>query len=199
MRGWMNIIIDAYNLIKQIYKKNFITDHEKETIIKKLIQYSRLKGHTFTIVFDGGSSWWIQKEKYNSVEVIWPGQTKSADDYIKLLIEDTKNNSHQLLVSSDHELITIANSYDIPAIESVYFWQFVLIAIQEKQEEKILYKEEIKKLSKSIDESVDEIMHEFSHSISQKKDEGFLSKQRNTHEKMVSKNERRLYDIIKKL
>jgi predicted RNA-binding protein with PIN domain len=120
----MLIMIDAYNLLKQQDSGAFIQDSAKHNLVNMLSAYKKLKGHSILLIFDGGASLRPSQEIQKNIIVVYAGQGKSADDYIKFyLAEHPKQDI--LLVSSDRELALWASTYGIASMDALPFYAFV--------------------------------------------------------------------------
>lgn len=193
----MQIIIDAYNLIKRIYSRAFVSKCQIESCIQMLAQYALIKDHKLTIVFDGGDCLWLTREHYSNVcELWWVGLGLKADDYIKQLLGEKYK--YHLLVSCDRELVIYAQENKIPSIEVVFFWEFVKKAIKVSQKNNQKLKNNNQKIFLKESSVIDDLMDEFTcqkdfKEIEAQEDRSFFKK------KDLSKHEIQLYTIIKKL
>jgi predicted RNA-binding protein with PIN domain len=125
----MLILIDAYNILKQLDPGAFIQDNAKKSLVTMLSAYKNRKGHSIMLVFDGGHSPWPLQEKQKNVVVVYAGQGKSADDYIKSYIAE-HSKQDILLVSSDRELALWANKYGIVSMNALSFYAIAKDSIQ---------------------------------------------------------------------
>src|SRR5690349_11587596 len=78
----MILIIDGYNVLKQVYGKQ-IDEKLRTHFIKKLQQYASKKGHHLIVIFDGYFHDDASYTKSKRLEVIYSGLNLSADDVIK--------------------------------------------------------------------------------------------------------------------
>lgn len=125
----MLILIDAYNLLKQQDPGAFIQDSAKNSLINMLSAYQKRKGHSIMLVFDGGRSSWPIQERHKNLVVIYAGQGKSADDYIKVYLAKHYKQDI-LLVSSDRELAFWANKYGIVSMNALSFYAIAKDSLQ---------------------------------------------------------------------
>lgn len=116
----MIVIIDAYNVIKQL-KKGIISQEERILFIKKVATFTKNKQITTVIVFDGGDCTWPLINKERGLVVVYSGERLSADDYIRRYMKEHKN-KESLLVTDDRELKKNAQSYGIDTIKSLDFY-----------------------------------------------------------------------------
>ena len=116
----MIIVIDGYNVLKQISLGHQVSEQERRQFIHMLSTYRRRKKHSIVLVFDGGPDTWPSKETIANIQVMYSGSRKNADTVI---MEYLKGHSTKdlLLVSSDNELCHFANKYDIVSIGSQEF------------------------------------------------------------------------------
>jgi predicted RNA-binding protein with PIN domain len=99
----MLLVIDAYNLIKQILGVSRVSEERRNECINELVAYARRKGHDLVLVFDGGSSGYPWREIIAHATVIYSGYRETADDVIKdFLVRNKARNP--VLISSDREL-----------------------------------------------------------------------------------------------
>jgi len=126
----MKLIVDGYNLLKQI-KAAYISDSERGAFINALVRYGQHKNLAMIIVFDGGMSSWAEKQLINPlVKVVYAGRGVSADTYIKEFISKSAQQD-LLLISTDRHLNRYAASYGIPSLDALDFLQFVRIEQEE--------------------------------------------------------------------
>lgn len=122
----MIIIIDAYNLIKQISGLDFIGERLRQRFIDRLIRYARAKSLEILLVFDGGDGFQYTKK---SVTVFYSGPTESADDLIQELLANFATKALQsqiLLVTCDRELLNVAQDAKIGSLPVVQFYSYLL-------------------------------------------------------------------------
>ena len=93
----MILLIDGYNLIKNVLGVSSITSKDKSDFIRKLDSYAKQKNHKVILVFDGGGYSFPFTEKIGLVKVIYSGYKQSADDFIKNYIKENKNQNLLLL------------------------------------------------------------------------------------------------------
>ena len=117
----MIILIDAYNLLKKIFSGE-ITHTQRKNFVAYYGAYAKRKGHHVVIVFDGGDSYWPSSSKQTLSEIVYAGQSKSADDYIREYISANKG-KEIVLVSSDRQLCIFANQQGVISIDSDIFYR----------------------------------------------------------------------------
>lgn len=122
----MVIIIDAYNLIKQISGQDFIEEGLRQRFIDRLWRYARAKSLEILLVFDGGDGFQYTKKP---VTVFYSGPTESADDLIQELLDNFAIKALQsqiLLVTCDRELLNIARDSNIESVPVKLFYSYLL-------------------------------------------------------------------------
>lgn len=109
----MRIIIDGYNLIRQSdffrrYEKRSLEDGRR-SLISRLAEYKRKKGHNITVVFDGWESGAPQEERdrEKNISVIYSRRGEKADEVIKRLAGTSSEET--VIVSSDREIASYVN------------------------------------------------------------------------------------------
>jgi predicted RNA-binding protein with PIN domain len=81
--GWyMIIVIDGYNVLKQLSLGRHISEQERRQFVHMLSSYRNRKKHSIMLFFDGGPSTWPSKEVIAKVTVIYSGAKKTADAVI---------------------------------------------------------------------------------------------------------------------
>jgi predicted RNA-binding protein with PIN domain len=194
----MILLIDAYNVLKQIVASDQATAQEKTAFIATISQYARLKNVSIELVFDGGPYGLPDRVSVKNIVVSHSGAQESADDLIKSLINAYKGRD-VLLVSTDRELGRYASLHGVEAIDSADFYRLVRRALDAVE---IPQKKGPKNLVKIIEESdpeVDSLMAEFSVTIKKGLPEEPVVEKRSPSERKGSKQERRLEKKIRKL
>lgn len=190
----MVILIDAYNVLKQVMPHQEVSLQQRMHFISELIAYKRKKGHSIVVVFDGGLTNWPSEELVRGITVVYAGMTMSADDYIKQYMEKHKD-KEILLVSSDVELCVNASTHKIISIEASLFYRLMRQSLMKKNYEHGRTQQAVK-TTKSCDPKVDELMSEsevLDHRVHHKTI-SFQEKSRT-----LSRNDRRLLKIMRKL
>jgi predicted RNA-binding protein with PIN domain len=192
----MIIVVDGYNVLKLVNGAD-VSESQRMQFIKLLGSYARRKQHMMTIVFDGGPHEWPTRDRESGVYVVYSGHNETADDYIMHFL-DEKRAYDVLLVSSDRVLNDYAASHDIPSIDSDYFWALVQRERRKSAEVPKKKKTDIIKLTEEENPAVDVLMQEAGHRVEHKTEDMLPSMVSQAGNKM-SKKERRLQAIIKKL
>lgn len=121
----MRIVIDGYNLIRQVPELADLDRMDLEVgrdhLIRELSGYRAGKGHRITVVFDGGGSYHPGRrgQKVLGVTVIYSGGGGTADDVVASLCRD---GNADLVVTADRELWNRADSEGVPVIAPRDFW-----------------------------------------------------------------------------
>lgn len=195
----MLLLIDGYNLLKNILKTSFVEPKKIEIFIGWLMDYAKIKHHEILIFFDGGPYDRPTYEKKDSrVSIQYTGYRKSADDAIKDYLRNT-NLNNVLVVTSDRDINLFAQSLGVNSIDSEAF--NILLKESKIKSKFILGKSqaEIIKLNKNkVDDELDKLMQEGSKyllykDIDNDEDTGF------SKEKTLSRHEKKMLKISKKL
>jgi len=129
----MTIIIDGYNLLKQREPREFITEEQRQKLIRLVWVYSQRKEHIMVIAFDGGPMPKPSREVHAGVTVLYAGWQLTADDIIKEYIEEHVS-KELLLVSSDRQLNTFAAQHGVASIDSLAFWEIMEDTLKKERE-----------------------------------------------------------------
>lgn len=197
----MEIIIDAYNLLKQL-SSGTIGEHERRRFITTMKSYSIKKHHKVTIVFDGGSFKRPFWEDFDDVRVVYSGFELSADDYIKQCMPALHANN-ALIVTADRAICMVADRYDIVSINPSDFMRFVHKAVDTSMHVAIHGDDKARPLRAQTQktESLDALMEQASAVVIDKDRmlEDNDAHVKRTIQKRLSKTERKLETIVKKL
>lgn len=117
----MKIIIDAYNVLHHVIKDEYIHEHERKHFINQLSAYAKKKGHQLVVVFDGGDTLFPMSIQQKGITVMYSGPKDTADDIILRYLKEHEGHS-MLLVSSDRDLCSAAQYYDVESIEAKDFY-----------------------------------------------------------------------------
>jgi predicted RNA-binding protein with PIN domain len=187
----MNIIIDGYNLVKQVIRKTTITQKERMWFLNKAAEYAHRRHHTLIIVYDAGPVERTTTEKNGPVLVVYSGTRLTADDVIKTYIEE-KSFHDMLIVTTDRQLNSFAVNHDVPTIDSLDFYQFM------KSPQPIKMKKGSQELQKlhpgEGSRELDLLMEEGSRMVPYKEETV-----KEFPVQKTSKKEKRMFDIIRKL
>lgn len=195
----MIILIDAYNMLKQIITRREVAQHERTWFLSLMGRYSNKKKHHMVVVFDAGPYEWLHKERVHGVQVVYSGLHETADDYIKQYIRG-HTEADLLLVSDDRDLNHYAARFSMPSISPRDFYILVQEALHAPVADR-LQSEQV--ATKIIDEShadVDLLMQEASCMVPTKRaDEPDITHTGLADGRKLSKEERKLLQKLKKL
>jgi len=194
----MILLIDAYNVLKQIVSSDQATAQEKTAFIATIVRYAQLKNMSIELVFDGGPYGLSDRVSVKNVVVSHSGAQESADDLIKSLIHAYKGRN-LLLVSTDRELGRYASLHGVEAIDSADFYRLMRKAFDAVEVPSKKGNKELVKTTEKTDPALDTLMAEYTVSIKKGFAEDFPETKRCSGEKKVSKRERRLEKKIRKL
>ena len=212
----MIILIDGYNLLRQIFNKvRGKLDKQRQQLVKELGFYKNKKEiKDIIVVFDGGLFNHATREIRNGITVIFSGQKQTADDWILDHVEKYKNNEY-LLVSLDRDLKQKAADFGVDSIDVFDFYKILQNCLQEDAEqcfvknemqgELLKYEKDMEGLfgdfeSKVNSRALDLLMEEASlNNFDFEKKDFFLEKNKKGKEKTLSKKEKKYYKKIKKL
>ena len=102
----MHIIIDGYNLIRQsdVLKQfeRVSLEEGRNELIRRMVQYRRLKGHRITLVFDGwiGGSPHEERTREGGVTIVYSRLGEKADEVIKRMAR-RRGGEELVVVTSD--------------------------------------------------------------------------------------------------
>lgn len=114
----MKILIDGYNLLYRIFKKDpmALQEEEREYLVNMLNAYKKIKKHKITVVFDGRN---YEKMNTKGLTVIFTKGSETADDYIKRI---AKESSGTIVVTSDNDILNFVKSSGGTGIKSEEFY-----------------------------------------------------------------------------
>ena len=130
----LHIIIDGYNLIRQSDTFRFLDRQSmqrgREALVDMLAAYKKIKSHRITVVFDGAQAPPLapQRDRVKGIIVEFSRNSESADTVIKRLAR--KERQKALVVSSDREVIGVAESYGAATIGTEAFENKINMAHQ---------------------------------------------------------------------
>lgn len=198
MGGLVNIIIDAYNIIKQIFSKERISDKERQWFMSRLSEYIQKKKHTVYLVFDAGPYERPTVERRDHIIKVYSGRNESADDVIKTYIEEQVLRP-MLIVSTDRQITSFAKRHQTPTMDSLDF--YALMVEEEKGTVKQGFQKapgEAQKLhEEEYSPDIDTLMQEASQMLYYKEEDNKADKE--SARQRTSKKERQMARIVKKL
>jgi predicted RNA-binding protein with PIN domain len=211
------IIIDGYNLLKQVFPKvRGRLDKQRQQFIKMLGHYKFKKGNEIKeiiVVFDGGEWGRATREIRQGIVVVFSGQKSSADDWIYDYAQRHKN-KEILLITKDRELIDKCKKYGIDAISVYDFYDIIENTLLGEIESELCRggSGSIRKYESSDDffdeddnygqidsQALDLLMEQASFDFDKKEEDDEPRHRRKGKSKTLSKKEKKLYKKIKKL
>ncbi len=158
----MIVIVDGYNLIKQIYEAKRISHEQRSKFIKKLADYFQKRHLKGVIVFDGGESNYPYREKHGVMTVIFSGYKESADEVIATYIQEHRE-YELLIVSSDRAVRQYAETLGKKTMKATDFYYHYLM--DEKQQKEISKDSQLFKTTEASVPELDELMMESTEKI----------------------------------
>jgi len=194
----MVLLIDGYNVLKQVFSAQMVGERERRDFIEQLGGYGKKRQHKLILVFDGGPYERSWQEKIAGVYVVYSGSIETADDYIKRYLEEHKQYD-LFLVSSDRDLRSAAARVKIESMKSLEFYKLVQEALQNGVGKSLRQAEPVK-TAEEQNAQLDEVMREGS-KVVQTKVEDFVKSIRSRKSKShrPSKKERQKLKKLKKL
>lgn len=189
------VIIDGYNVVKQVLGQKEITHQQRSRFITQLVGYLKKRNLQGLIVFDGGDTDYPSAHKQGEVTIVFSGYKQSADDIIKQHLHMYRE--HELvLVTSDHELRTAAYVLGKQTLTAHEFYhQYV-----EQEDDAHVVRavdQPLTKLGQSTHE-LDALMQEATRHMHYKQEDVDYVRHRTTHKK-TTKKERVRDRILDKL
>jgi predicted RNA-binding protein with PIN domain len=201
----MIVIIDGYNLLKQVFPKiKGKLEKQRCQLVKQLGYYKSKKSEEIKeiiLVFDGGQMLRATREIHKGIVVVFSGQISDADKWIFDYVKRHKG-KQMLLVTQDRELKDNCKAYGADAIDVFSFYDIVQNAVLEDVAQKIKTSHDgvLQKIAETEDEAFDLLMAQYADSeYTKKNDMQYVKESRKSKAKKLSKKERALYKKIKKL
>lgn len=129
--SYMILIVDAYNILKNISKTSLISEKQRTAFITLLSQYGTKKKHQIYIVFDGEPQKNHDSARDN-IHIIYSGHSQSADQVIIKLIERINYKDNMLVITSDRNLKKNSHAHSIATLDSLEFYHFVIRELSQK-------------------------------------------------------------------
>lgn len=196
----MIIVIDAYNLLKQLYGAQ-VTQKQVQDYLDYLNAYAKKKKHKMVVIFDGGPYEHPMREKYGVLITIYSGYQATADDAIEAYLHANKT-KEVLLVTDDNQLRTIADQLAISFVDALQFDKLIKESMAKPKVHTIVADTPVQKLHpEKTDEVIDELMKDASAYVMQKPEEQMPDETPTRKSKMMtlSKKERKLWQKLSKL
>lgn len=192
----MILLIDAYNVLKQISMTDQVSSQEKDAFIGSVKRYAKIKNIPIELVFDGGAYGLSDREVFGNVTVSHSGALKTADDVLIELIHAYKGRD-LLLVSTDRALGRAAHQAGVDTLDSADFYKKMeqALSLEPLEQKKAHF---IVKTSDEENPSLDELMHEFSKQVKKGIVEDSIKKRASSSQKM-SKRAKKIQKKVSKL
>lgn len=100
----MILILDGYNILKQVLTSSRITQTERDAFVRLMGKYAQKKNHKMIIFFDGGPHEKPYESRLNGAHVWYSGSNLTADELIIQHAPSYKNKD-AALITGDRELI----------------------------------------------------------------------------------------------
>lgn len=147
-----HIIIDGYNLIGVKTGLRGDIESRRTELIDLLSRYKNIKGYSITVVFDGwqGGQAMEGRDKINGIDIIYSRRGEKADEVIKRLVLERGS---CIVVSSDREIASFADSKGGAAITSGVFYKKIEEAVRPKDKRVPVYfdeKEDVEEETRAI-------------------------------------------------
>jgi predicted RNA-binding protein with PIN domain len=192
----MILLIDAYNVLKQVLLTINISQAMRTRFVDDLNKYAKIKGHQAVIVFDAGPTQWPYREQRQNACVVYSGTRMSADDYIKRYIEEHKEYD-VLLISSDRELCAWVMHKGVESLKAGEFYDIVQQAIKDNTNKSIHQQSNVLKITTDASPELDELMLDASCHVPVKQEQAI--ELRKSPSSRISKKERKVVKKIKRL
>jgi len=155
----MLIIIDGYNLLKQVLAHDRISETERLAFIALLGRYSKKRGHKIEVFFDRGPCIHPMKEKYHSITVIFSGEYQTADD---LIISFCKEHCTKdiLVVTGDREIVQSVSTGNCEVVDPKIFYDRVKSVFEKSLEAQKRQRGFVVKISNESNNDIDSLMVE---------------------------------------
>lgn len=118
----MIVVIDGYNLLKQLIKSDFATEKQRQNFISYIAAYAQSKNHYVILVFDGNSFSNVYYKNPKYIKIVYSGYKQNADDYIKQYIQEHLK-ANMLIVSSDRGVYSFASRHGIATVDALTFYE----------------------------------------------------------------------------
>jgi len=124
------LLIDGYNLIGTAHRD---LEKARNDLVTALSEYSKIKGHSITVVFDGWKDGKAEETVTCSgdIRIIYSRLAEKADSVIMRMISREKKN--WIVISSDREIADFALRHDLVPIRSEEFEERLYHALRLKE------------------------------------------------------------------
>jgi len=136
----IHLIIDGYNYIHRIrsgpsaYGLNL--EMLRRELLERLFRYKKDRGVRITAVFDaqGGYNLGRQRENYKGIDVVYAGESETADDVIIGWIREKR--AGRIVVTSDRAILDEAKKAGVPFMTPVAIEQSGVVGGKEEWADK---------------------------------------------------------------
>jgi len=113
-----HLLIDGYNLIGIAHND---LEKARKDIIQKLREYTKIKGHTITLVFDGWKNGQLKEtvSRLGGLTIVYSKLGEKADSVIKRMLSSSTKS--WIVVSSDREISDFAERKGFAAVTADEF------------------------------------------------------------------------------
>lgn len=127
----IHVVIDGYNLLGSGRHWSSDIEKERDSLIKSLVAYKKVKRARLTVVFDGTSSGRLARgrEVIAGIEVVYSKDGEKADDVLKEMAR-TKGEG-LTLVTSDREVALYAQDRGAVVVTAGEFSELLDMAVYE--------------------------------------------------------------------
>lgn len=197
----MNLVIDAYNILKNINSGKLISQSKRDEFIKLLNSYAIEKKLNILLVFDGFDVHGLATQRTTGkIKVIYAGKY-SADEYIKNYVESNFV-SNITVVSSDRSIKKFVLDQNLAVIDSLIFYK-LLLEFQNSKKTTNNIKNQSNIVYKTTQDDtaleLDNLMLEASENVNIKDTEIEVTNKKNKQSSKLTKEERKLLKILDKL
>lgn len=193
----MLVVIDGYNLIKQVLGTKRVSQRQRNEFIMQLGAYFKKRKLRGIIIFDGGESSYPYQEKNDALTIIYSGYKETADEVIARYLQAHRE-YEILVVSSDRAVRQYAETLGKQTMKAPEFYYTYL---EKKPQTLVVSRDQtFFKLSADSSKELDNLMMEASEDLEIKKDD-FPECEMPRHKSVqkLSKEERKRKKLIDKL
>lgn len=190
----MILIIDGYNVLKQVQGHKSTSHHELKVFVDELAGYFKRRGLEATVVFDGGPTPYPDATHKPFGHVVYSGYKECADTLIKRFLDDYKGRE-VVLISSDRALRDYAHERGFESLGGQEFYHDYVRKIHRNPP---VVDQGIHKLATDTDPELDALMMEAARMTSQKDGQADMGV-RHAKTQTLAKKERKRLKILDKL
>jgi len=199
----MIVLIDGYNVLKQISSAGHISSSQRRAFINRLHSYAATHGHEVILVFDGTMSDEDFVKKQHGVTVMYSGHQLDADTVLKRLCQRYKG-FEAVLVSSDRDVCAYASLCRIPCLDAVLFERLLTTHKQQASSGQAPTTQTVKssgaahkRAGHGSNQEIDDIMQQASRVMVIKHEDGTPSREKSPQ--TMSKKDKKLKKLVNKL